>query len=88
MDERKRGLLREVERALLDAISESNEVHRSLSRLQRAGYTLHLFLDCAAEREGSPQAPVFRINGQDLKLLRSLGIDPTRKHRRRSRVER
>jgi hypothetical protein len=29
--------------------------------------------------------PVFRIDGQDLRFLRSLGIDPTRRIRRRGR---
>jgi hypothetical protein len=31
-----------------------------------------------------PQEPVFQINGSDLGFLRSIGIDPTRRARRRA----
>ncbi|HLF56645.1 MAG TPA: hypothetical protein VI942_07360 [Thermoanaerobaculia bacterium] len=92
IDARKRTLLHAVERALFDAISESAELHRSLWRLQRAGYTLHLALDCSAESPGKERvaaAPTrasessFRIDGDDLRFLRSIGIDPTRPARKR-----
>jgi hypothetical protein len=37
-----------------------------------------------AERRGSSGAePPFRINGEDLAFLRSVGIDPTRRRRGR-----
>ncbi|MEO7794975.1 MAG: hypothetical protein ABIV06_09400 [Thermoanaerobaculia bacterium] len=88
--------MRDLERALLEAISESAEVHRTLNRMHREGYTLQLFLDCQPtgdgdssarpERprsEGRPLEPAFRINSDDLTLLRALGIDPTRKSRAR-----
>jgi hypothetical protein len=32
----------------------------------------------------APAAPPFRIDGEDLSFLRSIGIDPTRRRRRRS----
>ena len=91
MDERRRTFMRELERALLEAISESEDVHRTLHRMHREGYTLQLFLDCQPAAEpaikplGSnlPAAPAFRINSDDLSLLRALGIDPTRKSRAR-----
>ena len=98
MDERRRTFMRQLERALLEAISESAEVHRTLDRMHREGYTLQLFLDCrpatepASEPAVVPDAtrpgagtlePAFRINSQDLTLLRALGIDPTRKSRAR-----
>lgn len=96
MDERRRTFMRELERALLEAISESAEVHRTLHRMHREGYTLQLFLDCQAAGEpdavsaGEPAKadaralePAFRINSDDLTLLRGLGIDPTRKSRAR-----
>jgi hypothetical protein len=87
-DARKRTLLRDLERALLDAIAESPAVHRTLWKLQRAGYTLQLTLDCAREDqaiEPEPDAPepTFRIDATDLAFLRSIGIDPTRKRRAR-----
>jgi hypothetical protein len=96
MDERRRTFMRELERALLEAISESAEVHRTLQRMHREGYRLQLFLDCQpagaadATTEAEPAKPeirvlepAFRINSDDLTLLRGLGIDPTRKSRAR-----
>jgi len=99
MDERRRTFMRELERALLEAISESAEVHRTLHRMHREGYTLQLYLDCqpaadaartAADTPSEPARaesrelePAFRINSEDLSLLRALGIDPTRKSRAR-----
>ncbi len=85
-DAKKQSLLRDLERALLDAIAESPEVHRTLYRLQRAGYTLQLSLDCTGQGEPTPvhreePAPTFRIDAADLAFLRSVGIDPTRKRR-------
>jgi len=100
MDERRRTFMRDLERALLEAISESAEIHRTLHRMHREGYTLQLFLDCqpadvpdsAADVEPAQtdsraatgaKEPAFRINSDDLSLLRALGIDPTRKSRAR-----
>jgi hypothetical protein len=94
-DARKRTLLRAIEHALYEAISESAELHRSLWRLQRAGYTLHLSLDCRAEpataggapaRAAAPERSEFRIDGDDLRFLRSIGIDPTRPGRKRRKI--
>ena len=100
---KKRTLLADVERALLEALAESAEMHRVLYRLQRAGWALELHLDChrvdasaddessakrtrnrraAAERSAPPE-PAFVIDSGDLRFLRSIGIDPTRKRRRR-----
>ncbi|MEO8276143.1 MAG: hypothetical protein ABI639_07970 [Thermoanaerobaculia bacterium] len=101
MDDRRRTFMRELERALLEALSESAEVHRTLHRMHREGYTLQLFLDCQPAGSDSTSAPgpaessasdvpavesrrsepAFRINSDDLSLLRALGIDPTRKSR-------
>jgi len=83
---RKRTLLSELERALLEAISESPEVHQALWRLQREGYVLHLALDCEREEDDdlparTEPAPQFKIDATDLRFLRSIGIDPTRKRR-------
>ncbi len=91
MDERRITLLRDLERALLEALSESADVHRSLARMHGEGYTLQLFLDCHREGEEiesratrrTSREPVFRINSDDLTMLRALGIDPTRKGRAR-----
>lgn len=84
MDDLRRALLRDLERALLDAIAESPEVHRTLSRLEREGFTLQVMLDCQPkERAAALPDPVFRIDSTDLSFLRSVGIDPTRRARRR-----
>ncbi len=94
MEARKRTLLADVERALLDALAESSEVHRALWKLQREGWTLRLLLDCQPEAEGEPASsrteprparrppgrePSFRIDAEDLRFLRDIGIDPTRR---------
>lgn len=92
MDERRLSLLRDLERALLDALSESADVHWTLERMHDAGFTLQLHLDCRRETDAESSAtaratpePTFRINSDDLMLLRALGIDPTRKGRTRAR---
>ena len=101
---RRRSLLADVERALLEAISDSREVQACLRRLHRAGWLLELQLGCrrdvpgegdpipappsrratparrpAAARAAGGEAPAFRMDAEDLRFLRSIGIDPTRK---------
>lgn len=96
LEARKRTLLSNVERALLDALAESPDVHRSIWRLQKAGFTLRLSIEChesngesaAAEAPEAAPAPgphpiAFRIDADDLGFLRSIGIDPTRRPRPR-----
>jgi len=92
---RRRSLLRTIERALYEALSESSEVHRAIWELQRDGVDLQLTLSCSpsTRRKGSNPArsaatatpPAFRIDGDDLRFLRSVGIDPTRSRRSRRR---
>lgn len=94
LDEKVRHMLRDLGRALSDVIAESSEVSRTLRRIREEGYSLYLMVDC--KREGmqpeplplnagrpSEAEPVFQINGLDLSFLRSIGIDPTRRPRRR-----
>jgi hypothetical protein len=93
-------MLRDLRRALSDAISDSSEVSRTLRRIREEGYSLYLLVDCKREafddddplpvasrmsrRERERERePVFQINGPDLHFLRSIGIDPTRRSRRR-----
>lgn len=103
LEAKKRSLLSSLERALLDALAESPEVHRSIWRLQRAGFTLQFAIECreaAADGDeppfeavagGAPEAAAaarpgtFRIDAGDLRFLRSIGIDPTRRTRARRR---
>jgi hypothetical protein len=103
-------LIRDLRRALAEAISESSDVSRSLRRIREEGYAMVLHLDC--KREGEEEAPLvparaavlaqpaaapkaesralvprpepaFQIDGRDLGFLRSIGIDPTRRPRRK-----
>jgi len=98
-------MLRDLRRALSEAISESTEVSRTLRKIREEGYSLYLLVDCKREGiEGEhvaltpPSAghahahvqghgePNFQIDGRDLSFLRSIGIDPTRRLRRRRTV--
>lgn len=98
IDQAMRRMLRDFGRALSEAISDSTEAAAKLRQIRDRGYSLYLLLDGAsAVREIDEEAltvpeearrpargePQFRINGDDLAFLRSVGIDPTR--RRRSR---
>lgn len=88
-------MLRELRRALSEAISESPEVNRSLRKIREEGYSLYLLVDCkrdanelepltfATTSRHSSGEPVFQIDIRDLSFLRSIGIDPTRRMRRR-----
>lgn len=90
-----RDLLQDLGKALSDAISDSNEVGRTLNKLQEGGYRLEILLDCKRSQD-QPQRlplpfrkpvargePAFQIDVRDLCFLRSIGIDPTRRLRRR-----
>ncbi len=88
-----RELLRDLGRALTEAIADSPEVGRTLRRIRREGYTLQLLLDCKREESENDEPvvvaastgddPAFRIDARDLSFLRSIGIDPTRRLKRR-----
>lgn len=92
-NDRLQAMLSEFRRALYDAISDSTDVHRTWRQLRDEGYSLFLLVDCkrqegqdTPERGKLPvgaQEPTFQINGGDLSFLKSIGIDPTRRTRRR-----
>lgn len=88
--------LRDLGRALEEAIAASPEVHRTLERMDDSGTTVRVRLDPQSRQPivepitfGSSAAPngepCFKIDTQDLSFLRSIGIDPTRRRRRRTR---
>jgi len=99
LDQKLHQLLRDLRRALSDAISESQDVNRTLRKFREEGYALYLLVDCKREGAEEPLAltaprfrsgpgePVFQIDGRDLSFLRSIGIDPTRSLRRRRSSE-
>jgi hypothetical protein len=95
LDDKLHSMLRDLRRALSEAISESSEINRTLRRIREEGYALYLLVDCKREVE-DPEAvaltaprwptsgePAFQIDGRDLNFLKSIGIDPTRRLRRR-----
>ncbi len=68
---------------------------RTLRKIREEGYSLYLLVDCKRE-PNEPEAPAavttprsaggepqFQIDGRDLSFLKSIGIDPTRRLRRR-----
>lgn len=111
LDDKLHLMLRDLRRALSEAISESSEVSRTLRRIREEGYALYLLVDCKRERDdiddddslpfaasrtarsssrtasrATSSEPAFQINSKDLSFLRSIGIDPTRRLRRRRPV--
>ena len=103
MDEKIKQLLAELGTAINESISSSDDVNQHIQRIRDEGYDLYVVLDATIglnkqdedsdEEDGPPVAAEpptevqFRINVNDLSLLRSLGIDPTRKVRGARRVE-
>lgn len=95
---RRRALLRTLEKALYDAIAESEELHRALWEMQREGLQARLTIGCEPGATADPApskpkprderrpGPSFRIDSDDLRFLRSIGIDPTRSRRSRRRA--
>ena len=80
--------------ALARALTDSSEASRAVQEIRRQGWSLYLVVD-QQEDEGSgaaleltakkapAEAPLFKIDGEDLTFLRSIGIDPTRSLRKR-----
>lgn len=103
MDDRIKQLLRDLGNAINESISASEDVNQHIQKIRAEGYDLYVVLDATiglnrTGEESDPQTEVapapadeknvrFRININDLALLRSLGIDPTRKVRAARRVE-
>jgi hypothetical protein len=103
VDDRIKQLLQDLGTAINESISGSEDVNRHIQKIRDEGYDLYVVLDAtiglnkqdesddaAAEAVTVAEPPKevsFRINVNDLNLLRSLGIDPTRKVRSARRVE-
>ncbi len=103
MNDRIKQLLRELGTAINESISSSELVNQHIQRIRDEGYDLYVVLDATIglnkqgeESTGEPAEVVaavaekdvqFRINVNDLALLRSIGIDPTRKVKSMRRVE-
>lgn len=103
MDEKIKQLLQDLGSAINESISGSDDVNRHIQRIRDEGYDLYVVLDAtiglnkqddssddddtAVMPAEPPREVQFRINVNDLALLRALGIDPTRKVRGHRRVE-
>lgn len=100
MDEKIKQLLQELGTAINESISTSDDVNRHIQKIRDEGYDLYVVLDATIglnkqgaeeEQDVVPAKPArevqFRINVNDLAMLRGLGIDPTRKVRAARRVE-
>ena len=100
VDEKIKQLLRELGTAINESISGSDDVNKQIQRIRDEGYNLYVVLDATIglNRQDEPEGPTevivksdkevqFRININDLALLRALGIDPTRKVRTTRRIE-
>lgn len=102
MDDKIKQLLQDLGTAINESISGSEDVNRHIQRIRDEGYDLYVVLDATIGlNKQDPDAPEdavvtpaepprevqFRINVNDLALLRALGIDPTRKVRSARRVE-
>lgn len=100
VDEKIKQLLRELGTAINESISGSDDVNKQIQRIRDEGYNLYVVLDATIglNRQDEPEEPTevivksdkevqFRININDLALLRALGIDPTRKVRTTRRIE-
>jgi hypothetical protein len=94
MDDRMKQLVEDLRGAVSQALTESPEVDEAMRRIRRQGWSLYLVVDrksvgeaLAAYEiadEGTTLAEAsFRIDSDDLSFLRSIGIDPTRRTRRR-----
>jgi hypothetical protein len=102
VDDKIKQLLQDLGTAINESISGSEDVNRHIQRIRDEGYDLYVVLDATiglnkqGEETGEgtvavpatpPKEVQFRINVNDLALLRALGIDPTRKVRTARRVE-
>jgi hypothetical protein len=103
VDDKIKQLLQELGTAINESISGSEDVNRHIQRIRDEGYDLYVVLDATiglnkqdpdALGDGEEVAVAkparevqFRINVNDLAMLRSLGIDPTRKVKGARRVE-
>ena len=102
VDDRIKQLLQDLGTAINESISGSEDVNKHIQKIRDEGYDLYVVLDATIglnkqdESEAATETPQpakppkdaqFRININDLALLRSLGIDPTRKVRTARRGE-
>ena len=85
--------MRDLGHALVYAIAASPKVGEAVRRIRHQGYSLYLVLDQdegekstqiqLADGNDSTPKPDFRLNKADVSFLKSVGIDATRRGKRR-----
>ena len=87
-------MLQDLRGAITEALADSTDVNRSMDQIRDEGWSVYLVIDRKREDE-TPEGieltgvdadhgdPTFKINSTDLSFLKSVGIDPTRRVRRR-----
>ncbi len=94
MDEKLKQLVEDLRGAVSQALVDSVEVDQALRGIREHGWSLYLVVDrknggeALEAYEIGSDAPAtteagFKIDATDLSFLRSIGIDPTRRGRRR-----
>ena len=102
MDDKIKQLLSDLGTAINESISGSENVSHHIQRIRDEGYDLYVVLDATIglnkqnddesavmtqpRPAAEPRDVQFRINVTDLAILRSVGIDPTRKVKSARRV--
>ena len=87
-------MMQDLGTALAQEIAGTSKVGEVVRRIRREGYSLYLVLGNAEEgnpttqieigrRKNTQPPPAFRLDNEDVSLLKSLGIDGTRSARRR-----
>lgn len=97
LDAKIRRLLQDLREVLSRAMNDSTEIQESVQQIREEGWGLYLVVDrkrddetpeafeLTAQRRAPEHEAVFKIDSRDLSFLRSVGIDPTRRVRRRRR---
>jgi hypothetical protein len=91
MNDNLQRILKDLGKAVFEAISDSDDVNETVNKVRAEGYSLTMQLNCTRDSapgkdelsEPSRLEPTFKIDGQDLSFLQSIGIDPTRRRPRR-----
>ena len=95
MNDEMKQMVEHLKGAVARALADSVEVDEALQQIREQGWSLYLVVDrkptskaleayeVSVRQDSSPSATSFRIDTTDLSFLRSIGIDPTRRTRRR-----
>jgi len=74
LDNRMKQLLRQLGRAINEAVSESDEIAHSIARIKANGYDVFLMLDAVVALNKSSGDTADSVSRQDQRFLKSLKI--------------